>query len=48
MSYEITNASRGRVTLRVVGTGAATIELSDLAANTVRSQNTSEIGRAHV
>mgnify|MGYP003344623017 CR=1 FL=1 len=43
MSYEITNASRGRVTLRVVGTGAATIELSDLAANTVRSQNTSAV-----
>lgn len=43
MSYEITNASRGRVTLRVVGTGAISIELADLVANTVRSQNTSTI-----
>jgi len=41
MSYEIINASRGRVTLRVVGTGTVSIELRDLVANTVRSQDTS-------
>jgi hypothetical protein len=43
MSYEIINASRGRVTLRVVGTGSVSIELADLVANTVSAQNTHAI-----
>lgn len=43
MAYEITNASKGRVTIRVVGTGVNTINLADLAANTVTSANASVV-----
>ena len=43
MPYEIINASRGRVTIRVVGTGAVTINLADLAANTVTAANASVV-----
>lgn len=41
MSHEIINASRGRVTIRVVGAGVHTINLSDLSANTVTAANAS-------
>lgn len=43
MAYEIINATRGRVTLRVVGTGVNTINITDFAANTVTSVNTSVV-----
>lgn len=43
MPHEIINASRGRVTIRVVGTGTTTITLADLAANTVTAANASVV-----